>query len=182
MRVGHADTRFSKAILTTSYLAIIFLGIWVFIEIPDTKWHWGNFIVIYLVAVIIYTNIGVWLHEQLHCLAFRGANITNRTHIKFSRKYIIFLNGHYIVKGPITYRIIRSALLAPIALSVGLSVVGWLGKLFLPDWWLPILLTMAVAGVIDMTHDFYMYLKIQEIGEKGKYWDRGHYLEVVWKE
>ena len=44
------------------------------------------------------------------------------------------------------------------------------------------MLTMAVAGVMDMTHDFYMYSQIRLIGEKGKYWDKGHEIEVVWKD
>jgi hypothetical protein len=39
-----------------------------------------------------------------------------------------------------------------------------------------------VAGVLDMIHDFYWYSQIRFIGEKGKYWDNGRELEVVWKE
>ena len=87
-----------------------------------------------------------------------------------------------MVIGPINYRINRRALLAPFGLSIGLAVVGLLGNLILPNWWLPVLLTMAMAGIIDMTHDFYMYSKIRVIGEKGRYWDTGKYIEVVWKE
>jgi hypothetical protein len=92
------------------------------------------------------------------------------------------LNGHYTVKGPITYRTNQRALLAPLTLPIGLSAIGLMGNLFLPGWWLPVLLTMGVAGLIDMIHDFYMYSKIRVIGEKGKYWGTGKYLEVVWKE
>jgi hypothetical protein len=182
MRIGYADAKFSTAILMVAISVMIFLAILAFREMPITEWRLVNFLSIYFVAAIIYTNIGVWLHEQLHCLAFCGTTPENRTHIYFSRKYILFLNGHYRVKGAIDYRINRRALLAPFVLSVGLAVVGFLGNLILPDWWLPILLTMAVAGMIDMTHDFYMYSQIRVIGEKGKYWDTGKYLEVVWKE
>lgn len=182
MRIGYADTKFSTAILMVSLSAIIFLAIWTFGELPNTKWRLGNFLVIYFIAAIIYTNFGVWLHEQLHCLAYRGTKPENRTLIKFNRKGILILNGYYRVKGSINYRIIRRALLAPFVLSIGLAVVGLIGNLILPNWWLPVLLSMAVAGMIDMTHDFYMYSIIRVIGEKGKYWDTGKHMEVVWKD
>jgi drug/metabolite transporter (DMT)-like permease len=182
MRIGYADTKFSTTILMISISVMFFLAIWAFREMTNTEWQMVNFLSIYFIAAIIYTNIGVWLHEQLHCLAFWGTAPENRTHISFSRKYILFLNGHYRVKGAIDYRINRRALLAPVVLSVSLTVVGFLGNPVLPSWWLPILLTMAVAGLIDMTQDFYMYSQIRVIGEKGKYWDTGKYLEVVWKE
>jgi len=182
MRIGHADDKFSKTILAIAVPVMILLAIWAYLEMPNGKWRWGHFLTVYLIAALIYTNLGVWLHEQLHYLAYRGANTTNHVRICFDRKYILFLNGHYIVKGPIAYRTNKRALLAPIALPVGLSAVGLLGNFFLPGWWLPVLLTMAAAGVLDMIHDLYMYSKIRQIGEKGKYWDRGHFIEVVWKE
>ena len=182
MRIGRADVKFSKTILAIALPAMILLAIWAYREIPDSKWRLGNFTAIYMITAFLYTNIGVWLHEQLHCLAFRGAIDTDRIQISFNRKHILFLNGHYTVRGSITYGTNRRALLAPIGLPIGLSAVGLLGYLFLPGWWLPVSLTMAVAGLIDMTHDFYMLSKIRSIGEKGKYWDRGHYLEAVWKE
>jgi len=159
---------------------MILLAIWTYREIPKTEWRLFYFLVIYLVGVIIYTNLCVWLHEQLHCLAFRGTS--HKTKIFFERRYLLFLNGHYQVKGAINYTIMRRAFLAPVILSIGLIVVGLFGNLVLPGWWLPILLTMAVAGLIDMTHDFYMYSQIRVIGNKGKYWDTGKYMEVVWKE
>ena len=182
MRIGYADTKFSAVILIASLSTIMFLAIWAFRELPNTKWRWGNFLAIYFIATIIYTNFGVWLHEHLHCLAYRNAKPENRTLITFNRKNILFLNGYYRVKGSIIYQINRRALLAPFILSIGLAVVGFIGNLILPNWWLPVLLTMAVAGIIDMTHDFYMYSKIRVIGEKGRYWDTGKYMEVVWKE
>ena len=182
MRIGYADTKFSSAILICSLSIIILLAIWAFREIPNTEWRLVNFLSIYFVGAIIYMNIGVWLHEQLHCLAFRGTTPENRTHINFSRKYILFLNGHYRVNGAIDYQTNRNALLAPFLFSVVLTAVGFLGNLILPGWWLPILLSMAIAGMIDMTHDFYMYSQIRVIGKKGKYWDTGKYMEAVWKE
>ena len=180
MRVGYADTRFSTTILTIALSVIILLAIWTYREIPKTEWRLFYFLVIYLVGVFIYTNLCVWLHEQLHCLAFRGTS--HETKIFFERRYFLFLNGHYQVKGAINYTIMRRAFLAPVILSIGLIVVGLFGNLVLPGWWLPILLTMAIAGLIDMTHDFYMYSQIRVIGNKGKYWDTGRYMEVVWKE
>ncbi|MFZ5820843.1 MAG: hypothetical protein ACOYYJ_13160 [Chloroflexota bacterium] len=182
MRIGYATTRFSLAILLGSLSIMIFLAIWAFREMPETKWRLVNFLFVYFVAAIIYTNLGVWLHEQLHCLAFRGSTPEYQTHINFSRKYVLFLNGHYRVKGAIDYRTNRRALLAPFTLSLALATIGFLGNLILPGWWFPILLSMAVAGLIDMTHDFYMYSQIRAVGKKGKYWDTGKYMEVVWKE
>jgi hypothetical protein len=182
MRIGHADARFTNVIVFVSLSAIIFLALWVYWETPKTEWHWVNFLAIYLVAAILYLNLGVWFHEQLHCLAFWGTAHEKQTRIIFERKYVLALSGHYRVRGAISYRIMRRALLAPINLSISLLIIGWLGSLILPGWWFPILLTMAVAGVIDMTHDFYMYSQIRLIGEKGKYWDKGTEIEVVWKD
>lgn len=180
MRVGYADTRFSTTILTIALFVISLLAIWTYRDIPKSEWRLFYLLAILLVSVIIYTNLCVWLHERLHCLAFRGTS--HETKIFFERKYILFLNGHYRVKGAINYTIMRRALLAPILLSVGLIVVGFFGNLVLPGWWIPIFLTMAVAGIIDMTHDFYMYSQIRVIGNKGRYWDTGKYIEAVWKE
>ena len=182
MRIGYASPGFSAAILIVALSVMVVLGIWAFREIPDTKWRWGVFLGIYSIATLIYTNLCVWLHEQLHCLAFLGTTPEHRTHIIFRRRYILFLNGHYRVRGPIDYRSARRALLVPLVLSAGLAVVGLAGDLMLPGWWTPVLLTMATAGVIDMTHDLYMVSQIRGIGEKGKYWDTGRELEAVWKE
>ena len=182
MRIGYASPGFSAPILIIALSVMALLGIWAYREMPDTKWRWFFPLGIYLIATLIYTNICVWLHEHLHCLAFWGTTPENRTHISFRRKYILFLNGHYRVRGPIDYRIARRALLAPLVLSAGLVGVGVLGNLILPGWWLPVLLAMATAGLIDMTHDLYMFSQIRGIGEKGRYWDTGRELEVVWKE
>jgi hypothetical protein len=76
----------------------------------------------------------------------------------------------------------RRALLTPSLLSLSLIVIGFLIKPLAPGWCLPILLTLAMSVIIDMTHDLFMYSKIRSIGDKGKYWDLGHYLEVVWQE
>ena len=84
--------------------------------------------------------------------------------------------------GSINYRTMIRALLAPSIQSIGLLVVGLIGNLALPGWWLPVLMTLAMAGIIDMTNDLYMYMKIRSIGNKGKYWDTGKELEVVWKD
>lgn len=180
MRIGYAETRFSNIVIFVSLATMFFLATWVYNEIPKTNWRLINFLAIYLIAALLYTNLGVWLHEKLHCLAYQGT--AHETHIVFQRKYFLFLNGHYRVRGAINYRNMRRALLAPFFLSIGLMVVGLIGNLALPGWWLPILLSLAVAGIIDMTHDLYMYMKIRSIGNKGKYWDTGKELEVVWKD
>jgi len=182
MRVGHAAARFTIVIMLVSLAAMIVLALWVYREIPETEWHLIYFLAVYFVAALVYANLGVWLHEQLHCLAFRGTVHEKRTHIVYERKYLLALSGHYRVTGAIDYRILVRALLDPLILVVSLLVVGWLGSFMLPGWWLPLLVTMAVAGVLDMTHDFYWVSQIRLIGEKGKYWDTGRELEVVWKE
>jgi hypothetical protein len=182
MRVGYAGSKFSKLILFVSLIGMIFLAWWVYREIPATGWRVVNFLLVYLVAVVLYANFGVWIHEQLHCLAFRGTPLEKRTQITFTRKYILALSGHYIVKGEIDYRTLRRALLAPFGLVVGLGSVGLIGSLFLPGWWFPLLLSMALAGVLDMTHDLYWVSQIRPVGDKGSYRDNGHELLVVWKD
>jgi hypothetical protein len=182
MRVGYADRKFSTAILLVSLAGMLYLAWWVYRELPVTGWRVANFVIIYLVAVIVYANLGVWTHEQLHCLAFRGTHLGKRTHIIFTRKYILALSGHYKVEGASDYRTTRWALLAPLGLVIGLVVVGFIGSLFLPGWWLPLLLSMALAGILDMTHDLYWVSRIHQIGDKGQYWDNGNELLVVWKD
>jgi len=180
MRIGYADTGFSNIVLFVSLATMFFLAIWVYNEIPKTNWRLINFLAIYLIAAPLYTNLGVWLHEKLHCLAYQGTG--HETHIVFQRKIFLFLTGHYRVRGAVNCRNMSRALLAPFFQSIGLVVVGLIGNLGLPGWWLPISLSLAAAGIIDMTHDLYMCLKIRSIGNKGKYWDTGKELEVVWKD
>jgi len=182
MRIGYADARFSATLLTVAGCVIILLAVWAFGEMADTRWRWANLLAIYILAGMLYANLGVWLHEQLHCLGFRGSSSEKRTQIFYRRKYMLFLSGYYRVRGSSDYRTMRRALLAPILLSVFLAAVGLIGNLFLPGWWLPVLLSMAVAGVVDMTHDLYMVVQMRGIGNKGKYWDTGRFLEVVWKD
>jgi hypothetical protein len=181
MRVGSADARFTTAVAIVSGSATIYLAFRVYREIPDTAWHAADFLALYFVAAVLYFNLGVWAHEQLHCLAFRGGIHEERAHIFFVRKYFLFLHGYYRVIGAIGYRIMRRALLGPLILVLGLLVVGWLGSLVLPGWWLPIMVTLAVVSLTDMVHDLYWLLQIRSIGERGRYWDRGSELEVVWK-
>jgi hypothetical protein len=180
MRVGYADRQFSLAILLISLVGMLFLAWWVYREMPITGWRVANFLIVYLVAVILYANLGVWIHEQLHCLAFRGTLLEKQTRITFTRKYILALSGHYQVSGAIDYRTLKRALLAPLGLVSGLVMVGFIGSLFLPAWWLPLLLSMALAGILDMTHDLYWISQIRRVGDKGRYWDNGHELLVVW--
>jgi hypothetical protein len=70
----------------------------------------------------------------------------------------------------------------PLALAAGFVMVGLVGSLILPGWWLPISLSLAVLSVFDMIHDIYMVSQIRRIGDKGIYQDKGHYLEVTIKD
>lgn len=182
LRVGYADKRFLAAISSTPLLVIIFLAIWVYREIPVTEWRLVQFLTIYVVAAFLYLNLGVWLHEQLHCLAFKNSQYTNRVQIVYERKYTLILHGYYRVSGAIDYRTMRRALLGPLLLVFSLLAIGWLGILVLPSWWFAIMTSLAMVAVLDMTHDIYMLFQIRSIGIKGKYWDKGQYLEVVWKD
>ena len=181
MRVGFADAKFKYPIILVSLFAILYLAFWVNRGIPETKWRLVYFLVIYFVAAVLYLNLGVWMHEQLHCLAFRGTVHEKQLHIIFERKFFLALNGHYWVGGQIDYRTLKRALLNPLIMVVGFLMVGWFGSLLLPGWWFPLLATLAVVVVFDMVHDFYWLAQIRSIGEKGKYRDNGQELEVVWK-
>jgi hypothetical protein len=161
--------------------AVLTLALWVYREIPNTPWRLLYFLGVYFAAALVYANLGVWLHEQLHCLAFRGTLHEKRARITYTRKYPLALSGHYRLSGALDYRLMRRALSGPLILVLSLVVLGWLGSFILPAWWLPILLTLAVAAVLDMTHDLYWLAHIRLIGESGKYWDRGSQLDVVWK-
>ena len=182
MRIGSANKRFKLTLLFFSILTIIALAYWLYREIPDNSRRFLTMSVIYFTSAVLYINPGVWLHEQLHCLGFLGADKDYHAKITYIRKYMIILSGYYRVTGSLPYPIMRRALLGP-ALFVFLSIAaGWIGNFFLPGWWLPLCLTMAVVGVIDMTTDLYWYLQIRKIAEKGKYWDKGRELHIVWKQ
>ena len=89
MRIGYADSGFSNVFILIASLILIYLAFWVYFELPDSKWRLINFLVLYFIAAVLYGNLGVWLHEQLHCLAYRGSPNENRTQIFFTRKYLL---------------------------------------------------------------------------------------------
>ncbi|NLV45884.1 MAG: hypothetical protein GXY07_15450 [Candidatus Hydrogenedentes bacterium] len=182
MRVGYADAKFTLGMTFVSLSTILGCALWGYKEIPETEWRLTRFLAVYFIATVLYLNLGVWIHEQLHCLAFRRTVYAKRTHITYIRQYVLALSGHYWVTGAIDYRTMRRALSGPLILVVSSFVVGGLGGLILPGWWFPIMITMAVVSLLDMIHDFYWLLQIRLIGDKGKYWDNGSELEVVWKE
>jgi len=182
MRVGSAETRFSIVVMLVSLSAMIYLAFRVYTQLPETELRPIYFIALYLVAAALYLNLGVWIHEQLHCLPFRGTVYEKRVRIMYQRKCVLALHGHYRVLGPLDYQILRRALLGPLGLVIGWLAVGWLGSFILPGWWFPIFATLAVVSALDMVHDFYWLTRARRIGKKGKYWDNGHELEVVWKE
>lgn len=181
MRIGHAGSGFSAVFILAVAIAVVCLGYWAFQEMRPTGHVLVSFLAIYAVAVIFYMNAGVWLHEQLHCLAYLGS--VPRRHIRacFERKYILALSGHYRVNVPISYRVQKRALLAPLILCGGFVISGWLGSFILPGWWLPVMLTLAVASLADMLHDIYMVMEMSPIGDKGRYWDKGSEIHVVWQ-
>ncbi len=181
MRIGFATNGFSARLKLGCGLALILLATWTYLELPATPMRLAYFIILYLAAAVAYLNFGVWLHEQLHCLAFYGADPSLPTHIVYKRKWLLGLNGHYSVQGGFQYGTARRALLGPLNLSIALLVAGVLGDPVLPGWWLPLLLSLAVVSLLDMIHDLYMYSQIRLIGDKGRYWDRGRVTEVVWK-
>ncbi len=181
MRIGFATARFSRSVFIPAGLALILLAIWLYSEIPASPSRPAYFVLIYLFALLVYLNLGVWLHEQAHCLAYRGTVHAQQVQITYVRKYLLILGGFYRVRGPLDYGIIQRALLGPLYLTLGLLLAGLIGSLLLPGWWLPLLLSFVVISLIDMLHDLYMVSQIRRIGPAGKYWDRGKDLEVVWR-
>ncbi len=181
MRIGFATARFSWTVLGPAVLALILLAIWLYLEIPASGLRPVYFILLYLIAVLVYLNLGVWLHEHAHCLAYRGTVHAQQVQITYIRKYLLILGGFYRVRGPLDFRIIQRALLGPLYLTFGLLLAGLIGSLLLPGWWLPLLLSFVVISLIDMLHDLYMVSQIRRVGPAGKYWDRGQDLEVVWR-
>lgn len=182
MRVGQADAWFKLEATLVLLAMLIYLALWVYRELPDTRWQLPYFVGLYLGGALVYINLGVWVHEQLHCLPFRGTIHEGRKRIFYIRKYWLVLSGYYRVTGPLSYRILRRALLGPLWLTACLLALGLVGSLVLAGWWLPLMLTFAVVSVADMLHDVYWVVQTGRIGEHGKYWDNGRELEVVWKE
>ncbi len=183
MRVGFATSRFKAAALAVFVAIVLALAFWMYITLPEGDWRWrvAHFAGLYLAAALVYVNFGVWVHEQLHCLPYRGRAYRGRTQIHYVRKYLVTLHGWYRVTGPIGYRMLRRALLGPMILVVGWVALAWLANLLLPAWSVPLLLTLAAMSLMDMVHDLYWLAQVRSIGELGKYWDNGHELEVVWK-
>ncbi len=182
MRIGFLPSRAANIVKLAFLIAALGLAVWSYLELPNSDWRWANLVGLYLVAALAYINAGVWLHEQLHCLGLPSDVRAGRTHITYERKHLLILGGYYSVKGPLTFQSASHALLGPLWFSLGLLVIGCVGSLILPGWWLPLLLSLVIVSLFDMIHDLYMYSQIRRIGDKGKYWDRGKVLEVVWKD
>ena len=182
MRVGFATARFRGGALVLFLGTVLLLSLWSYLALPASQWRVLQFAALYIAAALLYLNFGVWIHEQLHCLPYRGLAYRKRTHIFYVRKHIVALHGWYRVTGPIGYGVLRRALLGPLALVGGWLVLGLVGHLFLPGWWLPLMLILAALSLMDMVHDLYWIWQTRRVGERGKYWDNGHELEVVWSE
>lgn len=181
MRVGFASASFRIAFSLVCLAGLIASANWVYGELAETGWRLVHFLAVYLLAALAYANLGVWLHEQLHCLAFRGTEYERRTHIIYERKYLLVLSGHYQVSGGMDHGRLVRALLGPLILTAGLLIMGWLGSYFLPGWWMPLMLTLVIVSVMDMIHDLYWITQIWRLGSQGRYWDNGRALDVVWK-
>jgi hypothetical protein len=182
IRIGGADRKVTRIFIYVAVPLLLLLAVWVFREISPSPWRPLIFLAIYVGAMLFYGNGGVWLHEQLHMLGFRGTVNEQNTEIFYNRKFLLGLKGHYSVTGDIAYSVMQRALLMPLVLAASFVVVGLVGRLFLPGWWLPILLSLAILSVFDMIHDIYMVSKIRKIGDRGTYQDKGHYLEVTIKD
>ena len=182
VHIGKAD---QKTIIIFNAIAIpvlIVCSVWIFRALPESNWKWIQFLLIYLIAGLFYLNAGVWIHEQLHCLGFRGTPNEANTSINYERKFGLLLTGYYSVEGDIEYAVLRRALLIPLWLAVCFILLGSIGTFFLPKWWLPIMLTLAIISMFDMVHDVYMVSQMRKIGTKGIYKDCGQYLEAIIKE
>jgi hypothetical protein len=182
MQIGSADRVF---IFTVSLIALMFLIYFAYRfyqAIPDNPWRIGIFMASCLVVALVYMNLGVWLHEQLHFWGLRGIDKKHDAKIVYIRKHILLLSGYYRVTGSLKYHTMVQALLGPILISLFSIIIGLIGSWSLPNWWLPLMMTISVMGIVDMTTDLYWYTKIRTIGTKGKYWDRGKELHLVWKE
>ncbi len=182
MRIGSADKIFINTIMIIATILIIYLTYWAFQEIPNNSRRLSTMLFIYGVTGILYMNLGVWIHEQLHYLGLSGLEKRNHVKIVYIRKCILLLSGYYRVIGQLNYQMIKKALLSPLYTSLASITIGVIGYFFFPRWWLPLMLTIAIYGIIDMTTDIYWYKSIRNIGEKGKYWDRGRELHVVWRQ
>ncbi len=181
MRVGFATARAAGVMKGLCILAIIALAMWFYLELPATAWRWVVFGAIYGAAGLIYLNLGVWLHEQLHCLGFKGTRHARNVQIVYERRNLLVLGGYYSLRGGMNYQAASRALLGPLVMSVSLLLLGCLGSLVLPGWWMPLMLSLVTVSLLDMLHDLYMYWHIRRIGGNGKFWDRGHFMETVWK-
>ena len=182
IRIGGADQEVTRIFLAVAVPLLLLLAVWIYREISPSAWRPVIFVAIYAGALLFYGNAGVWMHEQLHVLGFMRTVNEKNTQIFYSRKFILGLKGHYSVTGDIAYRVMQRALLMPLALAAGFVMVGLVGSLILPGWWLPISLSLAVLSIFDMIHDIYMVSQIRRIGDKGIYRDKGHYLEVTIKD
>jgi hypothetical protein len=182
MRIGLAEKKFRNSVMTIAIIAIIYFAYWLFQTMPNNSWRLSTVLFLYAVTGITYMNLGVWIHEQLHYRGLLQLEKRNQAKIVYIRKYILMLSGYYSVIGHLNYPMMKEALLGPIYISLFSTAAGVLGNFFLPRWWLPLLLTIAIYGIVDMTTDLYWYERIRRIGEKGKYWDKGRELHVVWKQ
>lgn len=181
-RIGFATRGFERPVRVAAWLALMLLAVWLYLELPDTPWRLIAVPVLYGLAALLYLNLGVWLHEQLHCLAFRFSGRIKQTRIMYGRRNPLVLTGHYAVQGPLDYQLASRALLGPLILSGSLLLVGIAGYLLVPGWWLPLVLSFFVVSLLDMMHDLYMVARIRMIGDGGRFWDRGKFLDVVWRD
>ena len=182
IRIGGADQKVTRIFLAVAVPLLLVLAVLIYRKISPSPWRVGIFIAIYVSALLFYGNAGVWLHEQLHVLGFRDTVNEKNAQIFYSRIFLLGLKGHYSVTGIIAFHIIQRALLMPLVLAASFIVIGFLGSIFLPGWWLPICLSLAVVSVLDMIHDIYMVTQIRRIGDKGIYQDTGNYIEVMIRE
>ena len=182
MQIGSADRVFTFTFSSVALIFLMYFAYRFYQAIPDTRWRIEILLASYLAIALVYMNLGVWLHEQLHFWGFKGMEKKRNANIVYIRKHLLLLSGYYHVTGSLKYRTMVQALLGPILLALFSIVIGVVGSWYLPDGWLPLMMTISVMGMVDMITDLYWYTKIRKIGTKGKYWDRGRELNIVWKE
>ncbi len=182
LTIGYAPDSVTNVVISLEVILLLLLGIWTYVELPHTSYRPLVFIGIYLLAALVYSNCGVWLHEQLHCLPFHRPEFTGRLKITYERRFLLLLHGYYQVNGDLSYPVMKRALLGPLWLAALFLMLGLAGNFLLPGWWLPVWLSLALISLCDMIHDIYWLWATRKIGDKGTYQDKGGELEVTWKD
>ena len=180
--IRNANNGFNLLLLTFLILCLIIFIIMLYHSISESNWRIGIIIILFIAITLTYLNVGVWLHEQLHYWGLRNLDKNHKAKIVYCRRNILILSGYYRVIGCLDYNRIVQSLLGPIYIPLATIIIGVIGNILLPAWWLPVMMIISIFGLYDMKTDLFWYFQIRNINTKGKYWDKGKELHVVWKE